>query len=282
MLLNDIIQPIPKFAAYNFRLDLALQNPTIAEQSQDFTQFGNVYSDNFYQYLNNLTYADLLRFWFTIYRLEIDINYSVNSTNTEQSYNSATDTYEYISQNTNVSLQKNIIYHFTKPATTADPNPDIFLPNERTCVGFNGQNTTSIIPTISPNVIVGLRQKEIYSLTAPKAVLINNDLALQVNFWHSNVSPSPLSEFYDRNLIYLGQTSQQYDLNGDVKDPVKYIDFSATWETSQGETIKEWTGGKIPIGQQGWIEGNEPYQSKQTNNAQGTVNYKFISFDCEQ
>jgi len=112
--------------------------------------------------------------------------------------------------------------------------------------------------------------------------LINNDLALQVNFWHSNVSPSPLSEFYDRNLIYLGQTSQQYDLNGDVKDPVKYIDFSATWETSQGETIKEWTGGKIPIGQQGWIEGNEPYQSKQTNNAQGTVNYKFISFDCEQ
>ena len=101
-----------------------------------------------------------------------------------------------------------------------------------------------------------------------------------LNFWSFNISPSAFTEYYDRNTILLGQTAQQYR-DGVLRDPVKYIDFSVTWETSEGEILKQWTNGKIAIGQMGWSGQNEPYQSKQTNSATGSVNFKFISFECE-
>ena len=294
MLLNDIEQPIPRFSAYNFRLDRALQRPIDGELSLDNPydanrDNGGIYTDNNYQFLQGFTYNELLKFWFTIYKLEVDINYSVDSTNVDQEYISATDSYEYSSQDTNVSLQKKIIYHFTKASsayTTENANPEILLPHERTCQPFNGVNSsnleygTTIIPTIEPNVYNEQRTQELYSLTEPRAVKLNNSLSLMLNFSSFNISPNAFTEYYDRNTILLGQTGQEYR-DGVLRDPVKYIDFSVTWENSEGEILKDWTDGKIAIGQMGWGGQNEPYQSKQTNSATGSVNFKFISFRCE-
>ena len=289
MLLNEIIEPIESFKSYSFGIDRTIQtgqNNNIAPgQFYDTNAAGqNIYggdAGNARHYLQGFSYADFLKFWFTIYRAEIFLNYNIQNKKTERTWNFNTSSYDDTSFVNNIFYSKNVIYHFASGSyTNPDPNPEIYTPIERTCKDFgNGSNTWDLIPTIEPNLWAGSRNVENVNFNEATVLNFNNSLSLGLNF-NSTYTPNPTEpDFLKRTSTFIGNVAFQYDNNGIEKNPIKYLDFTATWETTTGQIIKEWTGGKIPVGYNGWTETKGGFNQSEILSAAGSINYKFTSFD---
>lgn len=293
MLLSEIIQPIHSFAAYSFIIDRSLQNPPIHELSENYdtvAQGPNIYGGDESrgeQYLQGLNYRELLKFWFTVYRVEIEIDYSVNSINKKREWNADTMQYDYEQSNTIVNHTRNLKYHFTKKDSSIiqpEPNPDplIFMPPNRACLGVGRDHEYYFLPTEEPNIYEGLRIKEQnnFLIRFPEKLEDDELMSLPIYFNHTLVSPSPSLPPFERNLIRLGAPTGRYFNDVEV-NPVKYLKFTATWQDSTGKIIKRWLAGKIPIGQNAYISQGEPYNFAETISATGEVHFKFTSFECK-
>lgn len=288
MLLDEIVEPIENFKAYSWRIERTVQtgqnNQIPQGQYYDTNAAGtNIYggdAENPHHLISGFSYADLIKFFFTVYRAEISLNYTIQNKKTSREYNWQSQAYDYESFTNNITYTKNIVYHFANGSNaTPNPNPDIALPHERACKDYGfGSNTWSLPPTADPNQWSGIRNIENISFLKPLVCTYNNSLSLALQFL-SSYTPSPTEpDFLKRTTTIIDDVTFQYDNQGIERNPIKYLDFTATWVNSAGDTIKEWTGGKIPVGYNGWSQSGE-YNESEILSASGSINYKFTSFD---
>lgn len=290
MLLSEIEEPLAPFAAYSYKIDHSLQNPLIFERGENYdpiAQGPNIYGgdeSNPRQYLQGLNYRELLKFWFTVYRAEIEIDYTINSINKKREWNADTLQFDYEQSNTIVNHTRNLKYHFTKKDSSIiqpEPNPDplIFMPPKRACLGVSQDHEYYFLPTEEPNIYEGLRIKEQnnFLIRFPEKLEDDELMSLPIDFNHTLVSPSPTLPPFERNLIRLGGPTGRFFNEVEV-NPVKYLNFTATWQDSTGEIIKSWLAGKMPIGQNAYVNQGEPYNYAETISASGEINFKFTSF----